>query len=394
MRLHNMLAAPENEHLLVVPKPKESQCPGSTPPIHAEETQGHIHIRRVAFGRASGWAGRLPFWGNCLRSREFMRSVSGETFDIIHGHNPRACAMASLEFKRRTGLPMVYEAHGIMWDDPNSPQPFGCASSLNWAVRWSIRLALGYYERKVVHAADCVIVQTESARRRLTELYDLKDKPITVIRNGVDVEKFDPNRWEEQRNSLRQRLGWEGRIVCLYAGYLNKVNGIEFLLGALPRLTGDLRRRLKIAFVGRGPLQDEVKQAAKEHGDLIDYPGVARHEEMPGYYVACDVFMIPRLSFLTAEMLLPMKLLEAMAMEKIVLVSNVEAMGEVVTDGENGLVFEKGSTEDFLCKLEMIVQHEGGLGKLGQRARQNVVGEYTWEASRQKLRSIYESLAQ
>jgi len=65
---------------------------------------------------------------------------------------------------------------------------------------------------------------------------------------------------------------------------------------------------------------------------------------------------------------------------------------EVVCDGENGLVFEKGSIDDFLRKLEAIVVQDGRLSELGQRARQDVLDRYTWEASRKKLQSVYEAL--
>jgi len=393
-RIHNMLASPANEHLLVVPWPNASQCPDGLSGVRAEETRGHIHVRRVALPQVEGWTGYIPFWRTYLKAREFLKHVRGETVDIIHGHNPRPCAMASLHFKRLYNTPMVYEAHGIMRDDPVCPRIFGPVGPLNRISWMLLRQPTAYFERKVLDAADRVIVQTQNARRRMIELYGLAEKPIDVIRNGVDAERFDPKRWENQRQPLRHRHGWENRIVCLYAGYLNEVNGIDFLLEALPRLTGAARRQLKIVLLGRGPLQEQVKQAAKEHSDLLDYPGVVRHEEMPGYYAACDVFMIPRPPFLTAEMLLPMKLLEAMAMEKVVLVSNVAAMAEVVADGENGLVFEKGNTDDFLRKLEIIVQQGDRLGKLGKQARQDVLGQYTWEASRKKLQSIYEELVQ
>lgn len=391
-RICNMLAGPENEHLLVVPYPLRSQCFGDSPV--GEEIQGHIRIRRVRLGPLSRKVERIPFWGNCLRAREFVRRVGNDTFDILHGHNPRACAMASLQFKRRTGLPMVYEAHGIMQDQCNLPKALGVFEPLNRMSTWLACQAGARLERRVVEVADRLIVQTESAKTRLIQLYGLQDRPVDVIGNGVDVERFDSELWLEQRDSIRGRHNWKARVVCLYAGYLDVVNGIDFLLQALPRLSDQVKARLKIVLLGRGPLQSEVEQAAKTHHDLIDFLGLVEYDQMPAYYAASDVFIIPRLPTPQAETLLPMKLLEAMAMEKVLLVSNVAAMAAVIRDGENGLVFEKGSTEDFLCKLETLATRAGHLNNMARRARKDVLDKYTWEVSRKRLQAVYEELVQ
>ena len=389
-RICNMLADPQNQHLLVVPYPQHSQYSTGSP--LTDEEQGHIRICRVRLPVLARCAESVPFFGNCLRARQFVRSVGTETFDILHGHNPRACAMAALRFKRKTGLPMVYEAHGIMQDQCNLPkaldvfEPFKCAST------WLARRAGARLESSVVQIADRIIVQTENARKRLIRLYGIESKPIDIIPNGVDVERFDSSAWQEQRHSLRQQFDCQGRIVCLYAGYLDEVNGISFLLKAVDQLSVEMRQRLKFVLLGRGPLRDEVQKAAQERPGLIDFAGVVEYGQMPTYYAASDVFIIPRLPTPQAETLLPIKLLEAMAMEKILLVSNVSAMADVVTDGVNGFVFEKADLEDFLSKIEGIATGNEHLQELGRRARQDVREKYSWEQSRNKLQFIYEQL--
>ena len=113
-RIHNMLASPENEHLLVVPWPNVSQCPDEFDRIISEEQRGHIQIRRIDFPKVLRFSRNIPFFGNYVRARQFVKSGQDKNVDILHGHNPRACAKAILESKHRTGLPMLYEAHGIM----------------------------------------------------------------------------------------------------------------------------------------------------------------------------------------------------------------------------------------------------------------------------------------
>ncbi len=387
MRVHNMLASPDNEHILVVPAPHPSQVPSDSPILEVEQC-GHISVRRVGlnFGK------NIPILRDYLSSSRFVRAVRDEKVDILHGHNPLMCAIASLKVKRMTELPMVYEAHGVMRDCSYQPKIFGGLMPLN-RLAWKVPGRVAWLtEREIVRAAQHVIAQTPHAARRLRELYGLEGKPVEVIYNGVDAERFDPAKWSERRAEIRERHGWGDKIVCLYAGYLDVVNGIEFLTQALPEVCAKTRSRLKIVLLGRGPSQDAVRRLADSQSDLVEYPGTIEHDLMPAYYSACDVFMIPRPSLPPGETLLPMKLFEAMAMKKLLLVSNVKAMADVISSGYNGLIFEKGDHGSFLNSLDTVAEKYDELEKLGEQARADILEKFTWDISRKQLQAIYESL--
>ena len=90
---------------------------------------------------------------------------------------------------------------------------------------------------------------------------------------------------------------------------------------------------------------------------------------------------------------MPMKILEAMAMAKVVLVSDVAAMAEVVTDGVDGVVFGKDDAGSFLERIESVVRGSVLSSDIGVCARRKVLEGYTWETCRAKLQGIYEALA-
>ncbi|MBN1457441.1 MAG: glycosyltransferase family 4 protein [Sedimentisphaerales bacterium] len=391
-RIHNMLASPENEHLLVVPWPRSDQLSEETKALSSCETKDNLRIRRVNFPKTLSWIKKSPFLGNCVLAELFLKSIKNEKIDIIHGHNPRACAIASLKFKQKKTVPMIYEAHGIMADQSSASNYFGIYEGLNKMASWLDLRTARYYEKQVLRAADHIVVQTDIVKNRLMELYDLENKPIDVIRNGVDTERFDPDKWHRQGRALRDQYAWNNYTVCLYSGYLDKVNGIDFLLDSLEHLDPKSKKAVKIVLVGRGPLEQEVLQAAKKHEDLIEYHGPVSYEKMPAYYAAADVFMIPRPSCKQAETLVPMKLLEAMAMGKMLLVSNVAAMSEIITHKKNGYVFEKDNSADFLFKLEEIVNSTGDRSGYSIKARQDVLEKFAWETSRRQLQNIYNKL--
>ena len=113
------------------------------------------------------------------------------------------------------------------------------------------------------------------------------------------------------------------------------------------------------------------------------------YDRMPALMGAADLFMIPRPSCLPAETLMPIKLLEAMAMGRDVLVSSVGAMREVVRDGENGYVFGSDDPAGFIQTLERVMANQSTGCLLGENARRWVAARFSWDAARQALREAY-----
>jgi glycogen(starch) synthase len=391
VRVQNLLGSADYEHVVIVPWPTPDECPKGHPTIAATETRGHVRIHRVAWPPGARWQRHFPLYRDRRQARHFVARAAAEEAQILHGHNPLACALAALAVKRRRALPMVYEVHGIMHDLPRHQRPFGPLTPLN-RMTWRLaRRLTAHWERQVLRAADRIITQTAAARDRLLALYPLDDKPIHVVPNGVEPERFDPQGLADARQALRARHGWQDRIVCLYAGYLNAVNGIDFLLDATTRLSASARRRLKFVALGRGPLQARVEQHARTRGDLIEYAGLVDYEQMPAYYAACDVFVIPRPPVAPAEAFVPMKLLEAMAMEKLLLVSDVGAMVEVIQDGRNGWLFPAGNAAALQRRLTALAC-DGVDRALGRNARADVLQQYTWDGARRALQAVYEAV--
>ena len=393
-RVENMLASPENRHVLVVPRPQPGQYPEVPGGVPDREVRGHVEIRRVEMPPAPSSPSLSLLFSGARRARLFEAQAGDESFDLVHSHNPPSCALAALRYRRRHELPLVHEVHGIMQDAHDFHQ---LGAQTGWIARGEqrvLRHLAAAVEQRVLSRAGHVIVQTELVKRRVLKLYRLDAQRVTVIRNGVNPDEFDPDVWQARRVELRRQRGWNRRTVCLYAGYLDRVNGIDFLLRVLPQLRGPARHQLRMVLAGPGPLESSVRRATDEHPDLLEYVGVLPPTEMAAYYAASDVFVIPRPESHYGEHLLPIKLLEAMAMQKLLLVSDVAAMTEIITDGENGLVFKKGSTADFMHKLETIAAPGARFEELGRRARQDVLHQYTWEASRQQLQSIYRRLLQ
>lgn len=137
----------------------------------------------------------------------------------------------------------------------------------------------------------------------------------------------------------------------------------------------------------RGLLQEHAEDIGGK-GTYFEYLGLLDYKEMPVYHSACDVFVIPRPSRLPAENLMPARSLEAMAMEKTVLGSNLGGITEVVINDKNGIVFERGNK-----KINCIIEDIENLDRVRKQARKSAINKYNWQKWSERLQqNVYEDV--
>jgi len=360
-RLYNLLSDKTDVHYLYVPQLPSTYVPSNIGPLKIDEDFGNIKVRRK--------------YAECDYNK--MMSTVEEDVALVHGHNPREFAMASLRFAEKNRLPFIYEAHSLMIDAPELMR--------SQDLQKQVKLV----ESKVLRSADAIIVQTDRIKQRMVDVFNVNTDKINVIPNGVDKNEFDLSKWQYRGAKLKKERNWVDKTIFMYSGFFDDINGIAFFLDSLTGLPKDIKKLIKIVILGRGPLQRYVEQVGKRHSDFIEYIGLVNYRDMPAYYSACDVFVVPRPSTLPGENLMPVKLLEAMAMEKTVLVSDVGAMTELVKNGKNGFVYKKGNKKDLLSKICYIFDNFEDMDGIKKRARTDIITRYSWEESRMKLRNIY-----
>jgi 2-polyprenyl-3-methyl-5-hydroxy-6-metoxy-1,4-benzoquinol methylase len=121
-------------------------------------------------------------------------------------------------------------------------------------------------------------------------------------------------------------------------------------------------------------------------------PGRVPHDEVEAYYSLIDIAAFPRKPQPVTEMVSPMKPLEALSMEKAVVVSSVRALTELISDGDTGLIFEKGNIESMSDTLARLIADPELRARLGRCARTWVERERTWVATATKARNEIERI--
>lgn len=249
-------------------------------------------------------------------------------------------------------------------------------------------------ERLAADSADAVFTLTRPMKEELISR-GVDEKKITVFPNSCDLSKFNPR---ERDLNLAEKLRIPENVPVIgYIGSFVQYEGLENLAQACAELVAkniDFRLLLvgneNASGTDRGPITEEILRVASEEGlaDKLIMPGRIPHDQVESFYSLIDIAPFPRKPQPVTEMVSPMKPLEALAMEKAVVVSSVRALTEMIVENETGLVFEKGNIKDLSEKLEILIKDEQLRYKLGKNGRSWVESERTWDRTSEKAKDV------
>lgn len=214
---------------------------------------------------------------------------------------------------------------------------------------------------------------------------------VTVIPNAVNVEQFSLGGAPDA--ALKTRLGLDDAQVLGFIGSFYAYEGLALLLKALPVILQPVPD-VRVLLGGGGPQDQALKNQAQALGiaDKVIFTGRAPHAEINRYYDLIDVLIYPRLSMRLAELVTPLKPLEAMAQGKLFIASDVGGHHELIRDGETGILFRAGDTADLTARTLELLTHPERWPALRANGRRFVEEERTWRNSVARYQAIYAGL--
>ena len=305
--------------------------------------------------------------------------VHGLQPDIIHAHSPVLNALPALLVGRRYRIPVVYEVRAF-WED--------AAVSLGQSSQGGLRYrATRGLETLALKRADAVTTICEGLRGDIVKRGIASDK-VTVIPNAVDLDEFSAPKPPDP--ALIARHGLEGKAVIGFFGSFYHYEGLHLLLEAMPTLAA-AAPDLRVLLAGGGPQDQALRRRAAElklDGTVI-FAGRVPHAEITKYYDLVDVMIYPRISIPLTELVTPLKPLEAMAMEKIVVASNVGGHRELIRDGDTGYLFAPDTPDRLAERLLDALRRRSDWPAMRARGRRFVETERNWPNSVQRYENVY-----
>lgn len=313
-------------------------------------------------------------------AKEVKRLAAELNVDVIHAHSPSVCGLAAAKAAKALKLPMVYELRYYEED----------AAVDRGKTRYnSLRYRLGQRaELEALHQADAVTTISQALREDLISRGVFPEK-IFVVPNGVDTEVFHPI---EPDDKLLIEYGLQNNLVIGFIGSFYFYEGLEILIDAVVSLLAH-RKDLKLLLVGEGEadttLRQRIPEALRQH---FIFTGNIPHHEIPRYYSVMDILVYPRKRSRLTELTTPLKPLEAMAMEKVVIASDVGGLRELLDDGNAGYLVEADNVEALAERLLELAENESERLTMAKRAKEFVVGRRNWSSIAVLYQSIYGQL--
>lgn len=293
--------------------------------------------------------------GNLKSLIRLYRLIRAEKYDIIHVHTPIAAILGRLAAKWAGTKHIVYTAHGFYFHDGMS--------------RTAYRIFYGLEKFFAKYFTDWLLLQSREDYELSIERRFTRSDRIIHLSNGVDIrEKFNPDRIDGLKvAALKKQFGiGEDDIVFAFIGRFVKEKGVLELLEAFSRLR-KVHPRVKLLMIG-DVLQSERDQETRSliekqlKESRIIAPGYRR--DIPELLALSDVYVLP--SYREG---LPRSIIEAMAMRKPVIATNIRGCREEVIHGENGFLVNKGDAADLYESMLTLANDEMKRQRFGSKGR-------------------------
>ena len=336
------------------------------------ENYAGVTVHRVDF----------PFNLQAIASLRKLVDLGAPT--IIHTHSTSGYFLTAA--KRTFAAPLVSHVHGTTYSAA-TPAVLSFGTIRNEYSKWGVTTSF-LREKALWSAADRIAAVSTSVQSDLISRYGIDKAKIRLVFNGVDATLFRP----DPAPDFPEKKELEGKKVVLYVGHFGLRKGIPFLIRSMKMVSKEVPNAVLVCIGGvpswlpKGDYWSYLNALIKENdldGKVLLLDGKA-NEELPAYYSASDVFVLP--SYYEA---FPKVLIEAMACEKPVVTCNLGGTRDSVEDGVNGTLVDYANPNQLADAIIAILEDEGMASRMGKAGRERVLRDFTWQAVSERVESVY-----
>ncbi|MBA7674568.1 D-inositol-3-phosphate glycosyltransferase [subsurface metagenome] len=253
-------------------------------------------------------------------------------------------------------------------------------------LRKGIYVILDRFSERFV---DRFIVVSEALRDRLIKKHKIPSRKVVKICNGIEVEEFrkslvSTNKIREEFNIKPdvQLVGTIGRLVYQ--------KGLPYFIQAIKQmLKGSFRVGSKIKFliVGEGILRNRLEKLVKRLGIENKVVFAGFRKDVKGILSTLDILVLP--SILEGQ---PIIILEAMAMEKPIVATNIEGVNEIIKDGVTGMLVPSKDSCALAEAIIYLLRENKKAQEIGKTAREIVKQRFSVEQMVRTTECVYREL--
>jgi glycosyltransferase involved in cell wall biosynthesis len=344
--------------------------------IHALREIGH-EVRVVSpgihddseFGHEGGWVSRLKaalpkavyelmemayslvaYRKLAAAIREFQPDVIYERYNLF--------LFAGIWAKHRFNLPLLLEVNAPLAEERSQHDGMAFKGLALRAQAWAWR------------NADRCLPVTDVLAGYLRRAGVAHDR-IEVIHNGINEAHFAT---APDNSTAKAKLGLAGEIVLGFTGFVRTWHGLDNIIRWMAAAGHE---NVHLLVVGEGPARAELETLARELdiAPRVTFTGLVHRDLVPEHVAAFDVALQPAV----VEYASPLKLFEYLALGRAVVAPRVPNLEEILTDGENALLFDTNQPGALENALTQLCEDAALREQLGRNARESIQTRgFTW----------------
>jgi D-inositol-3-phosphate glycosyltransferase len=309
-------------------------------------------------------------------------AAEGLQYDIIHSHYWLSGLVAKKLVERWGDIPIIHMFHTL--------------------GHMKNRIALDASERapqerldgesQVMEIANRIIAATPAESAQLNWLYGADMSKVIVIPPGVDLDRFHPLDMKEAKRKVGIPCGDKN---IMFAGRIEPLKGIDTLIQAMALIRQrypSLMENTCVAIIGGDPWSDNpdaemarLQAMQRELGteDIVAFLGAKDQDILPYYYAAAELVVMP-----SHYESFGMVALEAMAMGRPVIASEVGGLAFLIKDGVNGFHVPTRDPEALAERIFELLTNEPCREDMGRAARENAK-RFDWTIIARQVLSAY-----
>lgn len=308
---------------------------------------------------------RRPFkFRNIKAIRQLRKIINKNKYSIIHSHTPMGGAVARIANNNANSF-NIYTAHGFHF--------FKGSPIINWVLYYPVEK---YLSRKT----DLILtINDEDYRLAKKKFKHTKIAKINGV--GIEFEKLKIDNYNS--NIFRNSLGIkETDFVITSIGELNNNKNQIF---AIKNIGLKIKENSKIKYlvVGNAKNKKKYERYIKRHKLSNNIFLLGYKSNIPEILNETDLVIST-----SKREGLPLNILEAQRMKKIILASEIRGHTDLISNNENGFLFQLNDKNEFLNKLDYIIKNYDSLSEIANKAYTNTE-KYDIKKLNDKIISFY-----
>lgn len=236
--------------------------------------------------------------------------------------------------------------------------------------------------KNLVEESERVVTISDYNKNYLVNEFNIPSDKITKVHMGIDTEKFSPSPPKQDVTNI------------LTVARLVEKKGIRYGIRAISHLIKKYPE-LEYNIIGEGPLKKELKNLIENYGmgNKINLLGRVSEEKLLDEYEKADIFLLPCVIAQDGDRDgIPVVLMEAMAMEKLVISTDVSGIPELIEDGRNGIIVEPKRYEEITQNIERILEGEIDIKSMCRNARDKVCRDFHIDDQIEDMEEVFQEV--